>query len=69
VTAATHWEQLFFPALEPLRLEAGDMLSADLHSRSSEEGGTDLAWTLMVTDAKGRQRKRQALSLEKGFLP
>ena len=69
LTAATHWEQLFFPALEPLRLEAGDMLAADLQSRSSEEGGTDLAWTLTVTDAKGRQRTRQALSLEKGFLP
>ena len=69
LTAATHWEQLFFPALEPLQLGVGDTLSADLRSRSSEEGGTDLAWTLTATDAKGRQRTRQALSLEKGFLP
>lgn len=66
---ATHWEQLYFPALEPLQLETGDTLTAELRSRSSEEGGTDLAWTLTVSDAKGRQRARQALSLEKGFLP
>lgn len=66
---ATHWEQLYFPALEPLHLEPGEELVADLRSRSSEEGGTDLAWTLSVTNAKGRQRARQALSLEKGFLP
>jgi protein arginine N-methyltransferase 1 len=65
----THWEQLIFPALEPLQLKAGDHLTADLRSRSSEEGGTDLAWTLTVIDARGRQRARQAMSLEKGFLP
>lgn len=66
---ATHWEQLYFPALEPLALASGHTLMADLRSRSSEEGGTDLAWTLVVTDAKGRQCARQVLSLEKGFLP
>jgi type I protein arginine methyltransferase len=69
LSPATHWEQLFFPALEPLQLAAGDRLTADLRSRSSEEGGTDLAWTLTVKDVKGRQRAHQALSLEKGFLP
>jgi protein arginine N-methyltransferase 1 len=65
----THWEQLYFPALEPLQLGSGDRLTAELRSRSSEEGGTDLAWTLSVTDATGRRLARQALSLEKGFLP
>lgn len=66
---ATHWEQLYFPALEPIRLEGGHTLRADLRSRSSEEGGTDLAWTLTALDDKGRQRARQDLSLERGFLP
>jgi protein arginine N-methyltransferase 1 len=65
----THWEQLYFPALEPLQLGSGDRLTAELRSRSSEEGGTDLAWTLSVTDATGRRLARQGLSLEKGFLP
>jgi len=67
--APTHWEQLIFPALEPLHLQAGDHLTADLRSRSTEEGGTDLAWTFTAIDARGRQRARQVLSLEKGFLP
>jgi protein arginine N-methyltransferase 1 len=66
---ATHWEQLYFPALEPMTVERGEQLSADLRSHSSEEGGTDLAWTLAITSASGKQRSVQSLSLEKGFLP
>jgi protein arginine N-methyltransferase 1 len=65
----THWEQLYFPALEPLDLEAGDTLVAEIRARSTEEAGTDLAWTLAVVDAKGTERDRQAMSLTKGFLP
>lgn len=66
---ATHWEQLYFPALEPMTVERGEQLSADLRSHSSEEGGTDLAWTLAIASANGKQRGVQSLSLEKGFLP
>ena len=66
---ATHWEQLYFPVLEPMSVEAGEQLSANLRSHSSEEGGTDLAWTLAVSAANGKQRSVQSLSLEKGFLP
>lgn len=65
----THWEQLYFPALEPLHLASGHTLGADLRSRSSEEGGTDLAWTLTALDARRRERARQVLNLEQGFLP
>jgi hypothetical protein len=66
---ATHWEQLYFPALEAMTVERGEQFSANLRSHSSEEGGTDLAWTLAIESANGRQRKVQSLSLEKGFLP
>lgn len=69
LSAPTHWEQLYFPALEPIDLKAGETLGADLRSTSSREGGTDLGWTFTVTTAKGQQRLKQALSLEKGFLP
>ena len=65
----THWEQLFFPALEPLKVEAGETLCAEIRSKSSEEGGTDIAWSLVVASAKGREKARQSLSLAKGFLP
>ena len=67
--APTHWEQLFFPALEPIEIAAGETLSAEIRSRSSEEGGTEMAWTFAVTDAHGKAHTRQALSLDKGFLP
>jgi protein arginine N-methyltransferase 1 len=65
----THWEQLFFPALEPLEAAAGETLIAEVRTRSSEEGGTDLSWSFAVESSRGRQRARQALSLDKGFLP
>lgn len=65
----THWEQLFFPALEPIALAPGETLVAEIRSRSSEEAGTDMAWTLEVRDGKGKAGQRQALSLDKGFLP
>ncbi len=65
----THWEQLYFPALEPLQLEAGETLIAEIRTKSSEEAGTDIAWALAIENAKGRERGRQALSLTKGFLP
>lgn len=69
LAAPTHWEQLFFPALEPIRLAVGDTLQIEIRTRSSEEGGTDIAWTLAVQNAKGRETERQALSLARGFLP
>lgn len=65
----THWEQLFFPALEPLQLEAGESLEVEIKTRSTHEGGTDIAWSFRSISAKGRERARQALSLAKGFLP
>lgn len=67
--AATHWEQLFFPALAPIELGAGETLVAEVRARSAEDQGTDLAWTFAVLGAKGKERDRQALSLAKGFLP
>ena len=67
--APTHWEQLFFPALEPIRLAAGEMLTAEIRTKTSEEAGTDIAWSLAVNGARGRERVRQAMSLAKGFLP
>lgn len=69
LAAPTHWEQLFMPALEPIALKPGETLAVDLRSRSSEEGGTDLAWSYRVRTAKGKERLAQDLSLEKGFLP
>lgn len=69
LAAPTHWEQLFFPALEPLALAAGETLLAEIHTKSSEANGTDIAWSLAVRTAKGRERSRLAMSLTKGFLP
>ncbi len=65
----THWEQLFFPALEPIELAQGETLVAEIRSRSSEEAGTDMAWSFAVESSERKVRLRQALSLEKGFLP
>ncbi len=66
---ATHWEQLYFPLLEPIEGKAGDTVAISVRSRSSLESGTHVAWTATRADGKGRQLARQALNLDKGFLP
>ncbi len=67
--ARTHWEQLYLPVLEPMALRAGQTLAARLRSTTSNEKGTNVTWTLSVRDASGREVARQALDLEKGYLP
>ena len=65
----THWEQLYLPVLEPITVDAGQMLTARLRSTTSYERGTNVAWTITVRDTAGRQLSHQSLDLEKGFLP
>ncbi|HWE21424.1 MAG TPA: 50S ribosomal protein L11 methyltransferase [Hyphomicrobiaceae bacterium] len=65
----THWEQLYLPVLEPLVVEAGQTLTARVRSTTSHARGTNVAWTLAVNDAAGREVRRQSLDLERGFLP
>ena len=65
----THWEQLYFPLLEPMATKAGWTVAIALRSRTSWEGGTHVAWTATQRDRKGRKLGRQALNLDKGYLP
>ena len=65
----THWEQLYLPALEPFDVSRGESLSARIRSTTSYKDGTNVTWTLTVSDAKGRERLKQTLDLNKGFLP
>ncbi len=65
----THWEQLYLPLLEPIAAKAGERIGVALRSRTTAESGTTLAWTVTHTDVRGKQLARQALDLEKGYLP
>jgi hypothetical protein len=65
----THWEQLYLPALSPIAVQAGQTFTARLRSTTSDEKGTNVTWTLTSSDAAGREVLRQALDLEKGYLP
>ncbi len=65
----THWEQLYLPVLEPILVETGQALTARVRSTTSYARGTNVAWSLSVRDAAGRQLRQQSLDLEKGFLP
>ena len=66
---ATHWEQLYFPLLTPIAAASGDKLSVSLRSTSAAEGGTHLAWTALHSDRQGKTISRQAMDLDKGYLP
>jgi len=65
----THWEQLYFPLRKPMRLSAGESVLLALRSRSSEEAGTHLAWTVVHFDRDGASKGRQAMNLDKGWIP
>jgi len=65
----THWEQLYLPALSPIAMEAGQSLAVRLRSTTSHEAGTNITWTLTLTDGAGQELARQVLDLEKGYLP
>lgn len=66
---ATHWEQLYFPLLTPMRCQGGETLKVSISSRSSEAEGTHLAWKAARLDPGGKVVERQALDLDKGYLP
>lgn len=65
----THWEQLYFPLLAPIDARPSDVVSIDLRSSSSEEGGTDLGWTAVHKNPEGKVIARQSLELDKGYIP
>jgi hypothetical protein len=65
----THWEQLYFPLLQPIATKAGDTIVVNLRSRTSAEAGTHVTWIATHRDANGREVDRQSLNLDKGFLP
>ncbi|MCC7252784.1 50S ribosomal protein L11 methyltransferase [Hyphomicrobium sp.] len=65
----THWEQLYFPLEAPMSLEAGESVLVTLRSKSSEEAGTHLAWTAVHFDRDGGSKARQAMNLDKGWIP
>jgi len=69
LAAPTHWEQLYLPVLQPLELGPGDVLGAELSSRSTIDNGTTIAWCALRSDRNGRTLNREDMDLEKGYLP
>jgi protein arginine N-methyltransferase 1 len=65
----THWEQLYFPLLAPIAAKKGETVTVSLRSRSSEAAGTHLAWTAVHFGRDGKSLARQAMDLDKGWLP
>lgn len=65
----THWEQLYFPLMQPIKARPGETVSIALRSRTSMEAGTHVAWTVEVQDVEGNRRERQRMDLDKGYLP
>jgi len=65
----THWEQLYLPALAPIIARRGQTLSCRLRSTTSFARGTNVTWSLALSDASGRELLVQTLDLERGYLP
>ena len=65
----THWEQLYFPLLDPIEVKSREVVGVELRSNSSEAGGTHIAWAAIHKNAQGGVLVRQSLDLDKGYLP
>jgi protein arginine N-methyltransferase 1 len=65
----THWEQLYLPALLPIAAVATDAFQVRLSSTTSYDKGTNVKWQLSLRNQMGSEMVRQALDLNKGYLP
>jgi protein arginine N-methyltransferase 1 len=65
----THWEQLYLPALIPIAAAANDTFEVRLSSTTSYDMGTNVKWKLTLRNQMGSDMVRQALDLNKGYLP
>ncbi len=62
---ATHWEQVYLPLLEPLRLKLGDEVELTLTSDTRPKTGLRVAWkTRLLLD--GRAVSTQAQDISRG---
>lgn len=66
---ATHWEQLYFPLMAPMRPGPGSRLGVEIASMSGPDTGTHLAWRAEVRAADGTLAEVQEMDLDKGYLP
>lgn len=66
---ATHWEQLYLPLHEPMRMKRGERLMLWIRSRTTREAGTTIAWTATRRAADGAIIARQRMDLKMGYLP
>jgi protein arginine N-methyltransferase 1 len=64
---ATHWEQLYLPTLEPVRLGAGDRLALRLRSDTSHEGAT-IRWEVSHRRSGSDRDLTQRLDMRRGDL-
>ena len=64
--ARTHWEQLYLPLLEPIRMAAGDEVSVRLRSDTGSRNGISIRWR--VRHAQHGRVREQSLDIARGFL-
>ncbi|GAB4201067.1 MAG: hypothetical protein Tsb002_37490 [Wenzhouxiangellaceae bacterium] len=65
----THWEQIYFPVLRPLRIPAGGTLTLKLQSDTRYEIGSHLRWQCDIHSADGVCIDSQDLDIDRGDLP
>lgn len=64
----THWEQIFLPLLESVRVRTGETLECTVTSDSRLEIKINLSWTVRLLDVSGMEIGKQALDMRKGYL-
>ncbi len=64
----THWEQIYMPIPEPLRVKAGEMVDCWLEVDTHWEIGVNLRWRVTHRGVTGKTLQRFSLDMRKGYL-
>jgi len=62
----THWEQIYMPVLEPIRLKKGESLELRLSVDSRQEVRINVAWDIRAIASDGSVREHQRLDMQRG---
>ena len=66
--APTHWEQIFLPLLQPVKLASGSTLELTLTSDTRWQTKINLQWSVRVLDATKKEVSVQRLDMRKGYI-
>jgi hypothetical protein len=65
---ATHWQQIYLPLPEPLKVQSGDCIELQITADSRYDVRINVAWKTVHRNAQGKMLQTFSQDMRKGFL-